>query len=76
MSLNNEPCITRYFFNDLSPAELKHYPCMINLQRCNDICNAVDDLATKICVPNKTKSVNDSKSNRINNIDKRCFVWL
>ena len=31
---------------------------MIILDECNGSCNVVDGLSTKICVPNKTKSVN------------------
>ena len=30
---------------------------MISLGKCNGSCNAVDDLFTKICVPNKTKDI-------------------
>ena len=31
---------------------------MISLDNCNGCCNAVDDLSTKICVPNEIKDVN------------------
>ena len=30
---------------------------MIILNKCNGSCNVVDDLSTKICVPNKTKDI-------------------
>ena len=52
---NNEASITRSFVNDLSPAELKHYPFMINLHKYNESFNAVDDLSTKICIQIKQK---------------------
>ena len=31
---------------------------MINLDKCNESCNAFDDLSTKIRVPSETKGVN------------------
>ena len=43
------------FSVDLNPVEIKYYPFMISLKKCNGICNVVDDLSIKICVPNKTK---------------------
>ena len=49
---------TRPFLIDLNPVELKYYPFMITLDKCNGSCNAVDDLSIKICVLNKTKSIN------------------
>ena len=42
----------------LNPVEFNHYPFIISLDKCNGICNAVDDLSTKIRVPSKTKYVN------------------
>ena len=36
---------------DLNPIELKYYPLIISLDKCNESCNDVDDLFTKICVP-------------------------
>ena len=40
---------------------------MIILDECNGSCNVVDGLSTKICVPNKTKSVNVKISKNNNN---------
>ena len=31
---------------------------MVNLGRCNIICNTLDDLSNRICVLNKTEHVN------------------
>ena len=36
LSLNNEPCMIRLFLIDLNPVELKHYPFMIRLDKCNE----------------------------------------
>ena len=46
------------FFVDLNPVELKCYPLMINLDKCNVRCNFISDLSMKICVPSRTKDVN------------------
>ena len=35
---------------------------MVNLDRCNQSCNILDDLSNKICVSNKTKNLNLSLS--------------
>ena len=35
-------------FSDLKPVELSYYSFMINLEKCNGSCNAVDDLSTKV----------------------------
>ena len=59
VSLNNEPCMTRPFLFDLNPAELKYFPFKITLIKCNWSCNDVDELSTKICLPNKIKQVNN-----------------
>ena len=49
-SLNHEPCMSRPTLIDLNPVELKCYPFMISLDKCNESCN---DLSPKICVPKK-----------------------
>ena len=40
---------------------------MIGLDKCNGSCNSVDDLSTKICVPNKTKNMTVRVLNMITN---------
>ena len=40
---------------DLNPVELKYYPFMISLDKCNGSCIV---LSPKICVPKKTKDIN------------------
>ena len=41
--------------NDLSPVELKYYPFIISLDKCNESCNV---LSPKIYVPKETKDIN------------------
>ena len=31
---------------------------MISLDKCNGSCIGIDDLSTKVCVPNETKCIN------------------
>ena len=58
VSLNNEPCVTRSFPIDLNHVELKNYPFMISLDKCNGSCNSINLLSMRICVLSKTKQVN------------------
>ena len=55
LSLNNERCMFRPTLIDLNPIELKYYPFMISLHKCNGICNV---LSPKMCVLKKTKNIN------------------
>ena len=49
---------------DLDPADLKYYPFMISLDKCNGGCNM---LSLKICAPKKTKGINVKIFNMIAN---------
>ena len=51
-SLNDEPCMIRPTLIDLSHVELKYYPFIISLDKCNRSCNVV---SPKICVPKINK---------------------
>ena len=51
VSLNDEICMVRPTLIDLNPIELKYYPFMISLDKCNV-------LSPKICVLKKTKDIN------------------
>ena len=39
--------MTRPTAIDLNPIEIHYYSFMISLHKCNESCNAVDDLSTK-----------------------------
>ena len=47
VSLNDETCVLRPTLIDLNLVELKYYLLIINLDKCNRICNV---LSPKICV--------------------------
>ena len=55
VSLNNAYSMIRPFLMDLNAVEFKCYPFMINLDKCSESCNFVDDLSTKIAFPGKQK---------------------
>ena len=59
MSLNNELCMTRLTLLYLNSVGLSYYRLIISLDQCNQICNVVDGLSAKICVPSKTNEVNN-----------------
>ena len=42
---------------DLNLIEVKYYPFMIKLSKCNGTDNAADNVSTKIGVPSETKEV-------------------
>ena len=50
--------MTRTTLIDFNPDEnsqgLRYYPFMVNLDRCTESCNTLDDPSGRICVPNKT----------------------
>ena len=53
LSLSDKLCMVRSTFIDLNPIELKYYPVMISLYKCNGSCNI---LVPKICVLKKKRS--------------------
>ena len=67
ISLYNEPCLARATLIDLNSNDLHHYPFKVSLDKCHGSCNALEDLSSKICVPNKT---NDGTLNVFNMIEE------
>ena len=41
MPLNDEQCMVRPTLIDVNPVELKYYPFMIGLNKCNGSCNVL-----------------------------------
>ena len=62
ISLNNQPCMARDTLVDLNPDEynqgLRYCLFTVNLDRCSDIGNTLDDISSRICVPKETDNVN------------------
>ena len=49
---------------------MSYYPFMVNLDRCNGICNTINNIHGRIPVSNKTEVVNLSAFNIIARINK------
>ena len=64
MSLNDEPYTIRPTLIDFNPVELKYYPFMISLDKCNRSYNV---LPPKICAPKKNKRHKFKAFNMITN---------
>ena len=52
-----QPTLIKWHTNEFSQ-EFHYYPFMVKLGRCVGSCNTVNDLASKVCVPNKTEDLN------------------
>ena len=67
--LNNQGWKTQPTLINLHPNEysrgLHYYPFVVSLDKCARICNTLDDLSNRVCVPNKTKNLNLSVFNMI-----------
>ena len=74
ISLTNQKCTTQPTITNLHPNEytqgLHYYPFAVNLDRCIESCNALNDLLNKVCVPNKTEDLNLSVINMITAINE------
>ena len=49
LSLNDEPCRTGHTLIDLNPVEIKYYPFMISLDKCNESWNVVKETKKRTC---------------------------
>ena len=59
MSLRNKLCVARPTLIDSNLIGLNYYPFIVILDKCN----AISDIARKICFPSKTKNVNVKEFN-------------
>ena len=71
--LNNQQCTTQPILINLDPNEytegLRCYSLTVNLDKCIGSCNTLNDLPTRICVPNKMEDLNLSVFNMITGIN-------
>ena len=71
--LNNQQCTTQTTFIDLHPnvciEGLHYYPFAVNLDRCMESCNTLNNLSNEVSVPNKTEDLNLSVFNTITTIN-------
>ena len=55
--MNNQECVIRTNIIDNSNNELIFYPFSVNVIKCSNICNSVNDSYNKICVPDVVKNI-------------------
>ena len=58
VSMNNQECKIRPEIISLNTNELLFYPYSIKINKCKGICNTINDLYSKICVPDNIKKTN------------------
>ena len=72
--LNNQKCMTQPTLINLHPneynQEFHYYPFAIKLDRCVGSCNTLNDLSSKVCIPNKIENLNLSMFNMITGINE------
>ena len=49
---NDQPTLIKY------SEELCYYPFAVNLDKCAGRCNTLDDLSSRVCVPNEMEDLN------------------
>ena len=69
ISLSNQKCMIQLTLINSYPNEYSqkfhYYPFSVELDRCVKSCNTLNDLSSKVCVPNKTEDLNLSLFNMI-----------
>ena len=57
--LSNQKCMIQPTLINLHPneygKEFHYYPFAVKLDRCVQICNTLNDLSNKVCIPDKTE---------------------
>ena len=64
-----QPTLIKLHPNEYSQ-EFHYYPFAVNLDRCVGICNTLNDLSNRVCVPDKTEDLNLSMFNMITGINE------
>ena len=74
ISLSNQKCMTQSTLANLYPnkysQKFHYYPFLVELDRCLESCNTLNNLSNKVCVPNKTEHLNLSVFSMITRINK------
>ena len=55
---------------DLNPVALNYYTFIVSLDKCNESCNVVEDLSTKIYFANEKEEVNVTVFNMLTRINE------
>ena len=73
VSLNNHPCQVRPTLLNMNSDETLFYPLTVSVKKCGGSCNPIDDLYTRVCVPNKVKNTNVKIFNLISGVNETRF---
>ena len=74
ISLNNLPYQTRPAIIEVNSNETPFYPFTAGFNKCDGSCNAIDDLYTRVCVPNKVTNMNIKVFNLMSGINETRFL--
>ena len=64
-----QPTVINLYPNEPNQ-EFHYYPFLVKLDRCPGSCNTLNDLCSKVCVPNKTEDLNLSELNMITGVNE------
>ena len=74
LSLYNQQCMIQPILINLHSNEYtqesRYYLFAVNLERCNGSCNVLNDVSSRVCVPNKTEDLNKHVFNMITRINE------
>ena len=74
VSMSNKKLMIQSTIINLHPneysQELCYYSFTVTLDRCVEICNTLNDLCNRVCVPNKTEDLKQGMFNMITRINE------
>ena len=53
--LNNRLCQASQILFSINSNEKLYYPFTVSINKCGGSCNTIDDLYTRVCIPNQLK---------------------
>ena len=76
ISVDNQKCMARPKIMQTNANEPVFYPLSIKVNKCGGDCNTINDLMTKLCVPDIVKDMNIKVFNMLSRINQtRKIVW-
>ena len=58
VSMSNQECRVRQVIMIINSNEHLFYPCSVTVSKCSGSCNDINNLYTKLCVPDVVKNMN------------------
>ena len=75
VSLDNQPCKSRPTFVNIKSDETLFCPFTVNVNKCGESCNTIDDSHARVCVPNKVKNINVKLFNLMSEVNETRFLF-